>query len=158
LQFAGIRGIDVTVAVITAKEKANMNQIPEKAANNERNAPAVELTPAKKSPLAAHARHVASSKRGSATKATRANKANTGATSVKPRKKVRPVRHGSKTAKFLDLLKRSGGATGADLMKGTGWQAHSVRGFISGFLGKKMGLTVASTKAADGKRRYSLKS
>jgi len=91
-------------------------------------------------------------------KATRANEANTGATSAKSRKKASPVRQGSKTAKFLDLLKRSGGATGADLMKATGWQAHSVRGFISGVLGKKMGLTVASTKAVDGERRYSLKS
>jgi hypothetical protein len=43
-------------------------------------------------------------------------------------------------------------------MKATGWQAHSVRGFISAVLGKKMGLTVASTKAPDGERRYSLKS
>jgi hypothetical protein len=147
----------VTVAVITAQEKANMNQIPEKAANDERHGPAVEPTPAKKPHVAAHARHVASSKRGSA-KATRANKANTGATSAKSRKKASPVRQGSKTAKFLDLLKRSGGATGADLMKATGWQAHSVRGFISGVRGRKMGLTVASTKAADGERRYSLKS
>jgi Protein of unknown function (DUF3489) len=135
-----------------------MNEIPEKGANNEGNAPAVEPTPAKKPQVDAHARHVASSKRGSATKATPANKANKGATSAKSRKKASRARQGSKTAKFLDLLKRSGGATGADLMKATGWQAHSVRGFISGVLGKKMGLTVASTKAADGERRYSLKS
>ena len=126
-----------------------MNEIPD---------PAGEPTPAKKPHVAAHARHVASSKRGSATKATPANKANKGATSAKSRKKASRARQGSKTAKFLDLLKRSGGATGADLMKATGWQAHSVRGFISGVLGKKMGLTVASTKAADGERRYSLKS
>ena len=36
--------------------------------------------------------------------------------------------------------------------------AHSVRGFISGVLGKKIGLKVASTKVEDGERRYSLKS
>jgi hypothetical protein len=41
-------------------------------------------------------------------------------------------------------------------MKATGWQAHSVRGFISGTLGKKMGLTVTSTKREDGERNYSL--
>jgi len=56
----------VTVAVITAKEKANMNEIPEKGANNEGNASAVEPTPAKKPHVAAHARHVGSSKRRSA--------------------------------------------------------------------------------------------
>ena len=42
-------------------------------------------------------------------------------------------------------------------MKATGWQAHSVRGFMSGALGKKMGLAVTSTKAEDGERRYSVK-
>ena len=134
-----------------------MNEIPKKGANNEGNAPAVEPTPAKKPHVAAHARHVASSKRGSATKATPANKANKGATSAKSRKKASRARQGSKTAKFLDLMKRSGGATGADLTKATGWQAHSVRGFISGVLGKKMGLTVASTKGEDGERSYSIK-
>ena len=44
-----------------------------------------------------------------------------------------------------------------DSMKATGWQAHSVRGFMSGVLGKKMGLTVTSTKAEDGEHRYSVK-
>ena len=38
----------------------------------------------------------------------------------------------------------------------TGWQAHSVRGFLSGSLRKKMGLNVASTKAEDGERSYSI--
>ena len=40
-------------------------------------------------------------------------------------------------------------------MAATEWQAHSVRGFLSGTLGKKMGLTVQSTKR-DKKRLYSL--
>jgi hypothetical protein len=41
-------------------------------------------------------------------------------------------------------------------MKATGWQAHSVRGFISGTLGKKMGLTVQSEKNPEGERAYKL--
>jgi hypothetical protein len=41
-------------------------------------------------------------------------------------------------------------------MSVTGWQAHSVRGFISGTLGKKMGLTVVSIKAENGDRTYSI--
>jgi hypothetical protein len=39
-------------------------------------------------------------------------------------------------------------------MKATGWQAHSVRGFISGSLTKKMGLKVESIKREDGERAY----
>ena len=58
---------------------------------------------------------------------------------------------------MLDLLKRPKGATLAELMKATNWQAHSVRGFLSGTIGKKLGLAVESTKAEDGKRTYSVK-
>jgi len=60
-------------------------------------------------------------------------------------------------AKVLDLLKRSGGATLKEIMKATGWQAHSVRGFLSSTLRKKMKLMVTSTKAEDGERSYSVK-
>jgi len=63
---------------------------------------------------------------------------------------------GSKTAKVLELLQRSGGATLQELMKATGWQPHSVRGFLSGTLGKKRKLTVLSTKVEAGERRYSV--
>ena len=43
-----------------------------------------------------------------------------------------------------------------DSMQATSWQAHSVRGFISGTLGKKMGHTVTSIKREDGARVYSI--
>ena len=66
------------------------------------------------------------------------------------------TREGSKKAIVLDLLKRADGATLKDIMEATGWQAHSVRGFISGGLGKKMGLTVESFKRPDGERSYRL--
>ena len=39
-------------------------------------------------------------------------------------------------------------------MNGTGWMAHSVRGFLSGQLGKKMGIAVNSAKREDGQRVY----
>jgi hypothetical protein len=73
------------------------------------------------------------------------------------RAKAVSAREGSKTAKVLALLKRSGGATLKELVKATGWQPHSVRGFLSGAVGKKMGLTVNSTKGVDGDRSYSVK-
>ena len=67
------------------------------------------------------------------------------------------ARAGSKTAMVLELLQRPSGATSKELMKVTGWQPHSVRGFLSGTIGKKMGLTVTSTKGEDGERSYSVK-
>ena len=75
-----------------------------------------------------------------------------------PAKKATGARDGSKTATILDLLKRPGGATAKELMKATGWQPHSVRGFLSGTVGKKMGLAVTSTKSEDRERSYSVKS
>ena len=54
------------------------------------------------------------------------------------------VRQGTKQALLIDLLKRKDGASIDDIVKATGWQAHSVRGAISGTLKKKLGLTVTS--------------
>jgi hypothetical protein len=64
------------------------------------------------------------------------------------------AREGSKKAIVLGMLKQPDGATLADIMAATGWQAHSVRGFISGSLTKKMGLDVESIKREDGARSY----
>jgi len=66
------------------------------------------------------------------------------------------AREGSKKAAILELLRRPDGATLKDLMAVTGWQAHSVRGFISGAIVKKMSLKVESKKRDDGDRAYSL--
>ena len=98
--------------------------------------------PAKKAPVAKRRAHVAPSK---ARKATRAKKPTT-------------ARAGSKTAKILDLLKRPGGATLKQLQKATGWQPHSVRGFLSGAVGKKMKTRVESFKNSDGERAYQISS
>jgi Protein of unknown function (DUF3489) len=73
-------------------------------------------------------------------------------------KEPAPGRRGSKTAKILDLLKRPGGVTLKDLVKATGWQPHSVRGFLSGTLRKKMRTPFESSKRADGERAYRVSS
>jgi hypothetical protein len=64
------------------------------------------------------------------------------------------ARDNSKKAQVLEMLQRPAGATLNDIMAETGWQAHTVRGFISGSLAKKMGLTVESFKRQDGERAY----
>lgn len=56
---------------------------------------------------------------------------------------------------ILKLLRRSQGATAAGLCKATGWQTHSVRGFLSGELKKKRGLAVQSERIG-GVLRYRL--
>jgi Protein of unknown function (DUF3489) len=87
-----------------------------------------------------------------AKKATRSKKAHTG----EPRAKT--TRDGSKTATVVELMKREGGVTLKAIMEATNWQAHSVRGFISGTLTKKLGLSVISTKGENGERTYTIAS
>lgn len=65
-------------------------------------------------------------------------------------------REGTKKAAVLALIERSQGATLAEIQKATGWQAHSVRGFISATIGNKMGLAVESLRREDGQRVYRL--
>jgi hypothetical protein len=134
---------------------------------------AVEPKPAKKATRAAQKAHAAPTKGRSADKAIpgkkvpkRHKKAATACQGGKKAKsdnlasraeKATPAREGSKTAQILGLLKRPGGATLQEIMKFSEWQPHSVRGFLSGTLGKKMGLTVESTKGEDRERTYSIK-
>jgi DNA-binding MarR family transcriptional regulator len=54
------------------------------------------------------------------------------------------VHAGTKQAQLIDLLRREDGATIDEAVEALGWQAHSVRGAISGALKKKLGLAVTS--------------
>ncbi len=65
-----------------------------------------------------------------------------------------PAKQGTKQALLIDLLKRKNGATIDELVGATGWQAHSVRGAISGALKKKLGLAVLSEKVEGRGRTY----
>lgn len=68
------------------------------------------------------------------------------------RKAADPGANPGKGASIIALIKRSGGASLKELMEASGWQAHSVRGFIS--TSKKGGLNVKSAMV-DGARTYS---
>ena len=67
------------------------------------------------------------------------------------------ARAGSKSEEVIAMLRRKGGATLAEIMAHTGWQRHTTRGWVSGFLGKKMGIAVESFKSDKGDRTYRLK-
>jgi len=66
----------------------------------------------------------------------------------------KPKREGSKQSVLVALMKRSGGATLAQMVEATGWQAHTVRGCMAGALKKKLGLTIDSVKEVGGERVY----
>ena len=67
--------------------------------------------------------------------------------------KVQP-RTDTKAAIVLGLLRREKGATIAEIAKATEWQNHSIRGFISASVGKKLGLKVESARNEGGERAY----
>jgi len=60
----------------------------------------------------------------------------------------------TKHDRILTLLRRRDGATITDMMEASGWQQHSVRGFLAGTIKKKLGLALTSSKTAGELRRY----
>jgi hypothetical protein len=112
----------------------------------------------KRAHVVPHKGRVAPGKPRSGKKASSAKqrpKSQKGANQAKP---AAGAREGSKAAKVLSLLRRPDGASLKELMKATGWLAHSVRGFLSGAVAKRMGLKLVSAKSENGERCYSLKS
>ena len=93
----------------------------------------------KKAHTSARKAGVAPTKARSRKKATPAMKGAKAAKHAKLPKTATGARQGSKTERVLELLKRSGGASLKDIMKATDWQAHSVRGFLSGTLARRWG-------------------
>ncbi len=74
------------------------------------------------------------------------------ARSVKATAPVKPAKGSSKKDEIIALLFFPAWATLPQLMAATGWQKHSVRGFLSGTLNKKMGLKLSSSKNEAGER------
>jgi hypothetical protein len=68
---------------------------------------------------------------------------------------ARPPQSESKQARVVSMLRSSTGATISAMMHATGWQQHSVRGFLAGVVRKRLKLKVSSKKV-DGTRVYRL--
>ncbi len=64
------------------------------------------------------------------------------------------TRETNKAATIVALLKSKRGATIPELMEATGWQSHSVRGFLAGALRTRHGLEPVSDKRDGELRRY----
>jgi hypothetical protein len=71
--------------------------------------------------------------------------------------KPRKANAGSKQSRVIAMLQTPAGATVPAMMKVTGWQQHSVRGFLAGVVRKRLKLTLRSKKA-DGDRVYQITS
>ncbi|MCL4711961.1 MAG: DUF3489 domain-containing protein [Pseudorhodoplanes sp.] len=63
-------------------------------------------------------------------------------------------RANSKQADVINMLRKPEGTTIPAIMKATGWQSHSVRGFFAGVVRKKLDLALQSEKPNDGERIY----
>jgi len=135
--------MDVMTAVITTQGE-NMTSIPEETTAQATEASEPKAT--KKANVAKRARHVAPAKAKSKkapAKGSRRARARKGAKEARTNKK----------ADVIAMMKRAKGATLAEIVEATGWQKHTVRGFVS-VLGSKGGEKIESSKNAGGERTY----
>jgi hypothetical protein len=91
--------------------------------------------------------HVAAAKRKPSQDARKGNRRHTGRAAAKDAANL--AREGSKKTEVIDRMRRSQGATLAEIRELTGWQAHTVRGSVSGTLIKKLGLKAESFRSKE---------
>ena len=94
------------------------------------------------------ARRTATSRRGKSTSQGRSQRARGNARDS--------ARNGTKQALLIELLGRTKGASVPEMAAKAGWQHHSVRGFLSGTVKKKLGLRLASETVEGRGRVYRL--
>jgi hypothetical protein len=68
---------------------------------------------------------------------------------------IKQAEPGSKQSRVIEMLRSPSGATIAAMMKATGWQQHSMRGFLAGVVRKRLKLKLGSKKL-DGERIYQI--
>ncbi len=84
--------------------------------------------------------------------ATRPPKTHSRAKPAADRQSSKTTAQASKAGTVLAALRTAAGATLPELMALTGWQAHSVRGFLSGTVRRKLGLDLSSEASPEGRR------
>ena len=90
------------------------------------------------------------------TAAARPHRKSQKASSATPKRRAAPAQ--TKQDLVIQMLRRQSGVTIADIIAKTGWQPHSVRGFFSGLVRKKLNLPLVADVGKDGVRRYHIAS
>src|SRR5260370_38775069 len=134
-----------TAKPLAAKEKLSMSNV---------------TIDAEKTPAAAAQPSETQAKPNKATKGAKPSKKAKSTKQAKPAKKgakkaaAKPAaERTNKKAEVIAMMKRAKGVTLAEIVESTGWQKHTVRGFVS-LLGSKGGEKIESSKNAAGERVY----
>ena len=90
------------------------------------------------------------------TTAARPHRKSQKASSATPKRRAAPAQ--TKQDLVIQMLRRQSGVSIDDIIAKTGWQPHSVRGFFSGLVRKKLDLPLVSDVGKDGVRRYHIAS
>ena len=96
------------------------------------------------------------SKSSSTARAKRTIKRTTAKSAKGAAKTASTPRAESKQSQLIAMLRQPDGATIAEIMAATKWAGHTARGFLSGALKKKLGLTITSEKVDGRGRVYKL--